>query len=77
MVAGWIRGIDEPSVAPLLETLRGTLDSFVEIGFNVSVLLGSKVEFTSLQVRTPQDIILHGFRHLGHWAQGAKLGGRQ
>lgn len=52
-------------------------DSFVEIGFNVSVLLGSKVEFTSLQVRTPQDIILHGFRHLGHWAQGAKLGGRQ
>ncbi|MFD3758834.1 ATP-binding cassette domain-containing protein [Streptomyces sp. NPDC058622] len=31
-LAVWIRGIDEPSVAPLLTTLRQTLDSFVEIG---------------------------------------------
>src|SRR5512133_152313 len=31
-VAEWVRGLDEPSVAPLLETLRETLDSFVEIG---------------------------------------------
>ena len=31
-LAGWIRGVDEPSVAPLLATLQQTLDSFVEIG---------------------------------------------
>src|SRR4051812_16973920 len=31
-LAEWVRGLDEPSVAPLLETLRDTLDSFVEIG---------------------------------------------
>ncbi len=31
-LAGWVRGLDEPSVAPLLATLRQTLDSFVEIG---------------------------------------------
>ena len=31
-LAGWIRGLDEPSVAPLLTTLGETLDSFVEIG---------------------------------------------
>ncbi|GGF43525.1 ATP-binding cassette domain-containing protein [Williamsia phyllosphaerae] len=31
-LAEWVRGLDEPSVAPLLTTLRQTLDSFVEIG---------------------------------------------
>jgi excinuclease UvrABC ATPase subunit len=31
-LAEWITGLDEPSVAPLLESLRHTLDSFVEIG---------------------------------------------
>jgi excinuclease UvrABC ATPase subunit len=31
-LAGWIRGLDEPSVAPLLTALLRTLDSFVEIG---------------------------------------------
>lgn len=31
-LAEWVRGLDEPSVAPLLETLGQTLDSFVEIG---------------------------------------------
>jgi excinuclease UvrABC ATPase subunit len=31
-LAEWVRGLDEPSVAPLLTTLEGTLDSFVEIG---------------------------------------------
>ena len=31
-LAGWVRGLDEPSVAPLLESLGETLDSFVEIG---------------------------------------------
>jgi excinuclease UvrABC ATPase subunit len=31
-LAAWVRGLDEPSVAPLLASLRDTLDSFVEIG---------------------------------------------
>jgi excinuclease ABC A subunit len=31
-LAEWVAGLDEPSVAPLLKTLRHTLDSFVEIG---------------------------------------------
>ncbi|GGK36544.1 excinuclease ABC subunit A [Nocardia camponoti] len=31
-VAEWVKTIDDPSVAPLLESLRSTLDSFVEIG---------------------------------------------
>ncbi|MFF3013266.1 ATP-binding cassette domain-containing protein [Streptomyces sp. NPDC057939] len=31
-LAVWVAGLDEPSVAPLLTTLRQTLDSFVEIG---------------------------------------------
>src|SRR5207302_2173102 len=30
--AEWVRGLNEPSVAPLLATLQHTLDSFVEIG---------------------------------------------
>jgi excinuclease UvrABC ATPase subunit len=31
-LAGWVGGLDEPSVAPLLDSLGQTLDSFVEIG---------------------------------------------
>jgi excinuclease UvrABC ATPase subunit len=31
-LADWVRGLDEPSVAPLLKNLRELLDSFVEIG---------------------------------------------
>ena len=31
-LAVWLRGLDEPSVAPLLASLQHTLDSFVEIG---------------------------------------------
>ena len=31
-LAEWVRGLKEPSVAPLLASLRHTLDSFVEIG---------------------------------------------
>jgi excinuclease UvrABC ATPase subunit len=31
-LAGWVRGLDEPSVAPLLTVPGETLDSFVEIG---------------------------------------------
>ncbi len=31
-LAAWVRGLDEPSVAPLLEALGATIDSFVDIG---------------------------------------------
>src|SRR6187549_1046954 len=31
-VAEWVAGLEEPSVAPLLQSLRHTVDSFVEIG---------------------------------------------
>ncbi len=31
-LAGWVRALDEPSVAPLLATLQQHLDAFVEIG---------------------------------------------
>lgn len=31
-LADWVGGLDEPSLAPLLSSLRATLDSFVEIG---------------------------------------------
>src|SRR3954464_9190145 len=31
-LAEWLKGLDEPAVAPLLEALRHTLDSFVQIG---------------------------------------------
>ncbi|MFN7142682.1 MAG: ATP-binding cassette domain-containing protein [Myxococcota bacterium] len=31
-LAAWVRTLDEPSVAPLLASLRHTLDSFVEVG---------------------------------------------
>ncbi|KGM09288.1 ATP-binding cassette domain-containing protein [Cellulomonas bogoriensis] len=31
-LARWVRDLDEPSVAPLLESLSGILDSFTEIG---------------------------------------------
>jgi excinuclease UvrABC ATPase subunit len=31
-LAQWVQGLDEPSVAPLLATLRQTLDAFAEIG---------------------------------------------
>jgi excinuclease UvrABC ATPase subunit len=31
-LAGWVRGLDEPSVGPLLAALQHSLDSFTEIG---------------------------------------------
>ncbi|BAU84938.1 uvrABC system protein [Streptomyces laurentii] len=37
-LAEWVRGIGDPAVAPLLATLRQTLDSFVEIGLGYLAL---------------------------------------
>jgi len=49
-------------------------DAFVEIGVDVASLLGSNVEFTSIQVRTPQDVILDSMRHFGFWAHQGQGG---
>ncbi|SEG77077.1 excinuclease ABC, A subunit [Actinacidiphila yanglinensis] len=41
-LAAWVRGLDEPSVAPLLTALGRTLDSFAEIGLGyLSLARGS------------------------------------
>jgi excinuclease UvrABC ATPase subunit len=37
-LAAWVRGLDEPAMAPLLEALQHTLDSFVEIGLGYLAL---------------------------------------
>src|ERR671923_1913102 len=37
-LAEWVRDLDEPSVAPLLEALGNTVDSFVEIGLGYLTL---------------------------------------
>ncbi|MFE2159997.1 ATP-binding cassette domain-containing protein [Streptomyces lydicus] len=37
-LAAWVRGLTEPSVAPLLTTLQHTLESFVEIGLGYLAL---------------------------------------
>ena len=37
-LAEWLRALDEPSVAPLVEKLQHTLDSFVEIGLGYLAL---------------------------------------
>jgi excinuclease UvrABC ATPase subunit len=37
-LAAWVRGLDDPSVEPLLATLQRTLDSFVEIGLGYLAL---------------------------------------
>ncbi|MFF4836011.1 ATP-binding cassette domain-containing protein [Streptomyces sp. NPDC001315] len=37
-LAEWVRGLDEPSVGPLLTALQQTLDSFVEIGLGYLAL---------------------------------------
>jgi len=37
-LAAWVRGLDEPSVGPLLTALQQTLDSFVEIGLGYLAL---------------------------------------
>ncbi|MEE2045871.1 excinuclease ABC subunit UvrA, partial [Nocardiopsis tropica] len=37
-LAAWVRGLDEPSAAPLLTSLGRTLDSFVEIGLGYLAL---------------------------------------
>jgi excinuclease UvrABC ATPase subunit len=59
-LAEWVRGLDEPSVAPLLETLQRTLDSFVEIGLGYLSLDRSSGTLSGGEAQRTKMI-----RHLG------------
>ncbi len=59
-LAEWVRGLDEPSVAPLLETLERTLDSFVEIGLGYLSLDRSSGTLSGGEAQRTKMI-----RHLG------------
>ena len=54
-LAGWVRGLDEPSVGPLLGALRHTLDSFVEIGLGYLVARPSVGHAVGWRVAAHED----------------------
>lgn len=48
-------------------------NGLLEFGVNVGVLLGANPEFTSIIVRSPDDILLDSFKNSGYWALGSNL----
>jgi excinuclease UvrABC ATPase subunit len=59
-LAEWVRGLDEPSVTPLLTGLQHTLDSFVEIGLGYLSLNRSAGSLSGGEAQRTKMI-----RHLG------------
>jgi hypothetical protein len=54
-----VRGLDQPSVAPLLATLQQILDSFVEIGLGYLSLDAGPSQLTSAAARPQMGIYRH------------------